>query len=58
MNKDQIFEVIKEFAPNNKYYYNLLESLIENPVDGNTFLEKLSKMDIKDKSDLVTILGI
>lgn len=58
MNKDQIFEIIKEFAPNNPYYYNLLESLIENPVDGNTFLEKLSKMDIKDKSDLVTILGI
>ena len=44
MNKDQIFEIIKEFAPNNKYYYNLLESLIENPVDGNTFLEKLSKI--------------
>ena len=58
MNKDQIFEIIKEFAPYNKYYYNLLESLIENPVDGNTFLEKLSKMDIRDKSDLVTILGI
>lgn len=58
MTKEQIFEAIKDFAILNEYYSNLLESLIENPVEGNTFLEQLAKMDIKSKSDLTSILGI